>query len=69
MWENAYRKKDMTDIAEKLVKAKIDNRGRIYIPIYVRRKLSMKLGDRLLIRIEEDHLKIHPKTQRGQAAI
>jgi len=62
-------RKIVTDIAEKLVKAKIDNRGRIYIPIYVRWKLSMKLGDRLLIRIEEDYLKIYLTTQRGHIAI
>ena len=42
------------EILDKLFRSKLDERGRIYIPKPVREKLSLKPGDKIYIRIEDE---------------
>jgi predicted adenylyl cyclase CyaB len=49
----------LTGFIEKLLKINIDERGRIYIPRAVREKFSIKLGERLYIKIEDNHFSIY----------
>jgi len=45
----------MIEALENLYKVRLDERGRIYVPKVVREKLQVKLGERIYIRIENDH--------------
>jgi len=49
----------MLETLEKLYKARLDERGRIYIPKVVRESLQIKLGDRIYIKIEDDHFAVY----------
>ena len=42
------------ELLDKLFKSKLDERGRIYIPKTVREKLSLKPGDKIYIKIEDE---------------
>lgn len=55
-------REDVTDILEKFFKTKIDERGRIYIPQSVRQGLSIKLGERLYIKLENNHFSVYNTT-------
>ncbi|KPV61461.1 MAG: SpoVT / AbrB like domain protein [Candidatus Bathyarchaeota archaeon BA1] len=44
----------VVEVLEKLVKTKLDERGRIYIPKEVRERLFIKQGDILYIELEGD---------------
>lgn len=53
---------DLTDILETLETlriAKLDERGRIYIPKAAREQLQIKLGDKIYIKIEKEHLVLY----------
>jgi AbrB family looped-hinge helix DNA binding protein len=55
-------KTTLTEIFETLEKfraTRLDHRGRIYIPKVVRERLQLKLGDRIYIKIENDHFKVY----------
>lgn len=52
----------ITDAIEKLFKTKIDERGRIYIPRPVRQRFSIKLGEKLYIKIENGYFSIYTAT-------
>lgn len=52
----------MADILEKLETlriAKIDERGRIYLPKAIREQLQIKLGEKIYIKIEKEHLVLY----------
>jgi len=40
---------------ENLHRVRLDERGRIYVPKVIRERLQIKLGERIYIRIENDH--------------
>jgi AbrB family looped-hinge helix DNA binding protein len=42
------------ELLDKLFKSKLDERGRMYIPKIVRERLSLKPGDKIYIRIEDE---------------
>ena len=44
------------ELLDKLFKSKLDERGRIYIPKIVREKLSLKPGDKIYIKIDDETL-------------
>jgi AbrB family looped-hinge helix DNA binding protein len=50
--------------ASEEVKARLNENGRIVIPAAIRKKLGMKPGDTLLLRVEDDVLKIESQRQR-----
>lgn len=50
---------DILEALEKLCVVKLDERGRVYIPKAVRERLQMKLGDRIYIKVENDHITIY----------
>jgi len=50
---------NLIEALEKFFKTIMDYRGRIYVPKYVRRKLLIKEGDRVYIKIENDHFKVY----------
>jgi len=50
---------DILEALEKLYKARLDERGRVYIPKVVRERLQIKLGDRIYIKIENDHFSVY----------
>jgi len=52
----------LIDIIEKFLKTKIDERGRIYVPRSVRQRFSIKLGERLYIKLENNHFSIYTTT-------
>lgn len=45
---------NIIELLDKLFKSKLDARGRIYIPKTVRKKLSLKPGDKIYIKIEDE---------------
>jgi len=52
----------LADILEKLETlriAKIDERGRIYLPKAIREQLQIKLGEKIYIKIEKEHLVLY----------
>lgn len=49
----------VTGIIENLLKTRIDERGRIYIPKPVRERFLIELGERLYIKIEGNHFSIY----------
>lgn len=55
-------RENITNIIEKFFQTRIDERGRIYIPQSVRERFSIKLGERLYIKIENDHFSIYTAT-------
>lgn len=55
-------RESITEIMEQFFKVKIDNRGRIYIPKSVRQRFSMKLGEKLYMKIESDCVSIYTAT-------
>jgi len=50
---------DILEALETLYKARLDERGRIYIPKVVREGLQINLGDRIYIKIENDHFTVY----------
>lgn len=44
---------------EKVYIARIDERGRIYLPKVVRERLKMKFGDKLYVKISADHIAVY----------
>jgi len=50
---------DILETLETLCKARLDERGRIYIPKVVRERLQIKLGDRIYIKIENDQFTVY----------
>lgn len=44
---------------EKVYIARLDERGRIYLPKAVRERLQMKFGDKLYIKILDDHIAVY----------
>jgi len=50
---------DILEALEKLCKTRLDERGRIYVPKVVRERLQIKLGDRIYIKIENDHFAVY----------
>ena len=44
---------------EKLWKTRLDERGRIYIPKMVRETLQIKLGERIYVKLENDHFNVY----------
>ena len=56
------RKNELTEILEaleKLWKTKLDERGRIYIPKEVRETLQITLGERIYVKLENDHFNVY----------
>jgi len=56
------RKNELTEILEaleKLWKTELDERGRIYIPKEVRETLQITLGERIYVKLENDHLNVY----------
>jgi len=47
------------EVLEKFFKTTMDYRGRIYIPKQVRKILLIKEGERVYIKIEQDHIKVY----------
>lgn len=43
-------------VLEKFFKTTLDERGRIYVPKEIRNRLSIKLGAKIYIKIQGDHL-------------
>lgn len=41
---------------ESFFRSKVDSRGRIYLPKEAREKLSVKAGDRIYLKIEDDYI-------------
>lgn len=70
MWEYARGVDcvpNLVEVLEKFFKTAIDYRGRIYIPKEVRRKLLIREGDRVYIKIEKDHFRVYTtKTLEAQ---
>jgi len=50
---------EILEALENLRKARLDDRGRIYIPKVVRERLQIKLGERIYIKIENDHFAVY----------
>jgi len=50
---------EILEVLEKLCKARLDDRGRIYIPKVVRERLQIKLGERIYIKMENDHFTVY----------
>ena len=46
---------DVLEMLDKLFRSKLDERGRIYVPKVVQERLVMKKGDRIYIRVENNH--------------
>ena len=46
------------EILEKFVRTRMDDRGRVYIPKQIRRKLRLKEGDVLYITFEGDTIRL-----------
>lgn len=46
----------IVEMLEKFFKTALDERGRIYVPKAIRKKLLIKSGDKFFIKIEGDHL-------------
>ena len=44
------------EMLESYFKSKVDSRGRIYIPKEAREKLSIKKGDKIYLKIQNDYL-------------
>ncbi len=44
---------------EKVYIARIDERGRIYLPKIVRERLQMKFGDKLYVKMLDDHIAVY----------
>jgi len=44
---------------EKLWKTRLDERGRIYIPKEVRETLQITLGERIYVKLENDHFNVY----------
>jgi AbrB family looped-hinge helix DNA binding protein len=44
---------------EKFRTVRLDERGRIYIPKTIREKLQIKLGDKVYIKIENNHFAVY----------
>jgi AbrB family looped-hinge helix DNA binding protein len=44
---------------EKVYIARLDERGRIYLPKVVRERLQMKFGDKLYVKILDDHIAVY----------
>lgn len=42
------------ELLDELFKSKLDERGRIYIPKIIREKLSLKPGDKIYIKVENE---------------
>jgi len=64
IWEYSHPagKRLMAEIFEDLEKvciAKLDERGRIYLPKIVRETLRMKLGDKVYIKMVDDHIAVY----------
>lgn len=53
------QRETLAGVIEKLLKINIDERGRIYIPQAVRDRFSIKLGERLYMKIEDNHFGIY----------
>jgi len=45
---------NIIQLLDKLFKSKLDDRGRIYVPKPVRKRLFLRAGDKMYIRIEEE---------------
>jgi len=45
----------MMEALENLYRVRLDERGRIYVPKAVRKRLQIELGETIYIRIESDH--------------
>ncbi|MDH5448136.1 MAG: AbrB/MazE/SpoVT family DNA-binding domain-containing protein [Candidatus Bathyarchaeota archaeon] len=56
------KRENIMEIIENFFKTKIDERGRIYIPKSVRQRFSIKLGERLYIKLENNHFSIYTAT-------
>lgn len=50
---------DILEVLETLRIARLDERGRIYIPKAVREQLQIKLGEKVYIRIENERLVLY----------
>lgn len=46
----------VVEMLEKLFKTTLDERGRIYVPKEIRKKLLIKSGDKIFLKMEGDHL-------------
>lgn len=46
----------VVEMLEKSFKTTLDERGRIYMPKEIRKKLPIKRGDKIYIKIQGDHL-------------
>ena len=44
---------------EKFHIARLDERGRIYVPKTIREKLQIKLGDKVYIKMENNHFEVY----------
>lgn len=44
---------------EKVYIARLDERGRIYLPKAVRERLQMEFGDKLCVKILDDHIAVY----------
>jgi AbrB family looped-hinge helix DNA binding protein len=50
---------NLIEALETFFKTTVDYRGRIYIPKQVRKKLLIKEGEKVYIKVENDHLKVY----------
>lgn len=50
---------EILEALEKLWKTKLDERGRIYIPKEVRETLQITLGERIYVKLENDHFNVY----------
>jgi len=48
------KKINIIQLLDKLFKSKLDERGRIYIPKTVRKRLFLRAGDKIYIKIEDE---------------
>lgn len=54
---------NILEALDRLCITKLDERGRIYIPKTLRERLQIRLGDKIYIKIENDHFTVY--TVRG----
>ena len=50
---------EILEALEKLWKTRLDERGRIYIPKVVRETLQINLGERIYVKLENDHFNVY----------
>ncbi|MFX0061347.1 MAG: AbrB/MazE/SpoVT family DNA-binding domain-containing protein [Candidatus Hermodarchaeota archaeon] len=55
-WERTNR---IISLLEDSIKTTIDERGRIYIPQKIRKKLSIECGTQIFLIVQEDHILVY----------